>query len=291
MTPSRCVSGPLRRHALRAGLLLGALGALGAGELLGAPPGPEAPRLRLRAHAHNDYEHPRPLQDALELGFGSVEADIHLVDGRLLVAHDLWQVKPERTLEALYLEPLRERVRTNAGRVVPGAPTFWLLIDLKSPGATTWPVLRSVLEKYRPMLTVFGPDGTQTNAVSVVLNGNVSRALLAAEPVRLAALEGRPEELEANPAPHLVPWVGESWNRLFTWRGAGPVPEADLARLRELVARAHDQGRQVRFWAAPDFEPGWRVVLEAGVDRINTDRLTALAQFLDAIEAARAAGF
>lgn len=288
MTPSRCVPGRLRQHAWRAGWLLGVLGSLG---LLGAPSGPEGSRWRLRAHAHNDYEHPRPLQHALELGFGSVEADIHLVDGRLLVAHDLWQVKPERTLEALYLEPLRERVRTNAGRVVPGAPTFWLLIDLKSPGATTWPVLRSVLEKYRPMLTVFGPDGTRTNAVSVVLNGNVSRALLAAEPVRLAALEGRPEELEANPAPHLVPWVGESWDRLFTWRGAGPLPEADRARLHELVARAHAQGRQVRFWAAPDFEPGWRVLLEAGVDRINTDRRVALAEFLDAIGATQAAGF
>ncbi len=275
----------MRLTALLGGLLLGGPG------LPGEPPGPEAPRWRLRAHAHNDYEHPRPLQHALELGFGSVEADIHLVEGRLLVAHDLWQVKPDRTLEALYLDPLRERVRTNAGRVVAGAPTFWLLVDLKSPGATTWPVLRAVLEKYRPMLTVFGPDGTRTNAVSVVLNGNVSRELLAAEPVRLAALEGRPGELEVNPAPHLVPWVGESWGRLFTWRGAGPLPEADRARLRELVARAHAQGRQVRFWAAPDFEPGWRVLLEAGVDRINTDRRDALAQFLDTAGAARAAGF
>lgn len=275
----------MRLTALLGGLLLGGPG------LPGEPPGLEAPRLRLRAHAHNDYEHPRPLQHALELGFGSVEADIHLVESRLLVAHDLWQVKPDRTLEALYLDPLRERVRTNAGRVVADAPTFWLLVDLKSPGATTWPVLRAVLEKYRPMLTVFGPDGTRTNAVSVVLNGNVSRELLAAEPVRLAALEGRPEELEVNPAPHLVPWVGESWGRLFTWRGAGPLPEADRARLRELVARAHAQGRQVRFWAAPDFEPGWRVLLEAGVDRINTDRRDALAQFLDTAEAARAAGF
>ena len=32
----------------------------------------------LRAHAHNDYEHTRPLLDALECGFGSIEADIHL---------------------------------------------------------------------------------------------------------------------------------------------------------------------------------------------------------------------
>ena len=33
-----------------------------------------------RAHAHNDYLHQRPLLDALDNGFCSVEADISLVD-------------------------------------------------------------------------------------------------------------------------------------------------------------------------------------------------------------------
>ena len=42
-----------------------------------------------RAHAHNDYEHTRPLQDALDHGFTSVEADVWLVDGELRVVHDL----------------------------------------------------------------------------------------------------------------------------------------------------------------------------------------------------------
>jgi hypothetical protein len=36
------------------------------------------------AHAHNDYLHQRPLLDALDHGFCSVEADIFLVDGELL---------------------------------------------------------------------------------------------------------------------------------------------------------------------------------------------------------------
>ena len=67
------------------------------------------PVLLPRAHAHNDYEHARPLAEALERGFGSVEADVWLVDGALLVAHDRKDVKPARTLAALYLEPLRER--------------------------------------------------------------------------------------------------------------------------------------------------------------------------------------
>src|SRR5262245_17162471 len=55
-----------------------------------------------RLHAHNDYEHPRPLLDALDHGFCSIEADIFLVDGQLLVAHDRTSLSPERTLEKLY---------------------------------------------------------------------------------------------------------------------------------------------------------------------------------------------
>src|SRR5437660_12585606 len=76
----------------------------------------------IHTHAHNDYEHKRPLFDALEHGFCSVEADIYLVDGQLLVAHNRSQVKPERTLQALYLDPLRELVKKNGGRVYPGGP-------------------------------------------------------------------------------------------------------------------------------------------------------------------------
>lgn len=51
-----------------------------------------------KAHAHNDYEHERPLFDALEHGFCSVEADIGFIDGELRVAHDQEDARPGRTL-------------------------------------------------------------------------------------------------------------------------------------------------------------------------------------------------
>ena len=69
------------------------------------------------AHAHNDYEHKRPLFDALAHGFGSVEADVFLVRGQMLVGHTAIDLRPERTLEKLYLEPLRQRIKANGGRV------------------------------------------------------------------------------------------------------------------------------------------------------------------------------
>ncbi|MFM9079001.1 MAG: hypothetical protein ACKOTE_02495, partial [Opitutaceae bacterium] len=113
------------------------------------------------AHAHNDYEHARPLHDALARGFGSVEADIWLVDGALLVAHDRKALRPERTLQALYLDPLRERARTLGGRVQPGRDGFTLLVDVKSAAGPTYAALHTVLAGYAELLTEFrGVSGT-----------------------------------------------------------------------------------------------------------------------------------
>src|SRR5262245_24909461 len=90
----------------------------------------EAPLLT-RGFAHNDYEHKRPLLDALELGFCAVEADIFLIEGQILVGHDAKDLTSERSLTRLYLDPLGRRVRENRGRVHPRGPEFLLLIDIK----------------------------------------------------------------------------------------------------------------------------------------------------------------
>jgi len=99
------------RPLLRSLLVLFTLVGLVAGALPTAAAAPSRVRPLAQAHAHNDYEHDRPLFDALSHGFTSVEADIYLVDGQLLVAHDPEDLDPARTLRSLYLEPLRERFR------------------------------------------------------------------------------------------------------------------------------------------------------------------------------------
>ena len=58
--------------------------------------------------------------------------------GALLVAHYLENVQPDRTLAALYLTPLRERIHQNGGQVYREGPQFWLLIDIKSAGVETY---------------------------------------------------------------------------------------------------------------------------------------------------------
>lgn len=236
-----------------------------------------------RAHSHNDYEQKRPLLDALAQGFCSVEADIWLVNGALLVAHDLKDAKPERTLQALYLDPLRERARTNGGSVYPGGPEFTLLIDLKSDAAPTYRVLRDLLAGYSPALTRFTPTNTTRGAVTVILSGNRPTELVAAETSRWCAIDGRFNELATNPPPSLVPLVSDSWRTHFDWIKDGTLTEAERRKLDDLVSQAHREGRRVRFWGVQDQPFAWRELHEAGVDLINTDKLAELRGFLTAL--------
>ncbi|MCX6952901.1 MAG: phosphatidylinositol-specific phospholipase C/glycerophosphodiester phosphodiesterase family protein [Verrucomicrobia bacterium] len=242
---------------------------------LGAEPAP-----LVRAHAHNDYEHTRPLLDALDCGFGSIEADIHLVDGKLLVAHDRKAVKPERTLEALYLDPLRERVKRNGGRVYRGGPTITLLIDVKTEAAATYAALDAVLKNYASMLTVFRQGVAETGAVTVIVSGARAPAVMAAQDLRYAAMDGRIEDLTGKTTSGLVPWMSDNWQKVFQAKWTEGVPEAALPRLRDIVQQAHAQGRKVRFWNTPDTPAAWRFLFEAGVDIINTDHLAELQAFL-----------
>ena len=240
-----------------------------------------------RAHAHNDYEHKRPLLDALDQGFCSVEADIWLSKDGLLVAHTPLDLKAGRTLQKLYLDPLRERVKANRGKVHAGGPPFYLLIDVKTEAKATYAELAKVLEEYADILTVTRDGKTEVKAVTVVVSGNCDRDAIGKQAVRYAAIDGRPADLDSDAAADLVPWISTSWASQFKWNGTGPMPEAERIKLKEFVAKAHKRGRMVRFWATPETPELWRELVAADVDLINTDKLAELRMFLEKEDAKR----
>ncbi|MYR43505.1 phosphatidylinositol-specific phospholipase C/glycerophosphodiester phosphodiesterase family protein [Streptomyces sp. SID5910] len=278
-----------RRRALTTlGAALAGAVALPAGTAL-AGEDRRGPRPLWRAHAHNDYEHPRPLLDALDHRFGSVEADIYLVGGRLLVAHDPEDLDPARTLESLYLDPLAARVRAHHGRVYRGdRRPLQLLVDIKTEGAATYLELDRRLRRYRHLFTTYAHGRVHPGAVTVVVSGDrAARAPMAAQKTRPAFYDGRLTDLGTSAPASFVPLISDNWTLNFTWQGVGAFPEAERSKLRDIVGAVHARGQRVRFWATPDL-PGaardavWGELLAAGVDHLNTDDLAGLEAFLDA---------
>ena len=233
-----------------------------------------------RAHSHNDYVHARPLHEALELGYCSVEADIYLVEGRLLVGHDRKDLKPDRTLEALYLDPLQAIARRNGGRIHRAVATITLLIDIKTEAEATYLALDTVLSRYPDLLTSFSPVQTEPRAVTVIISGNRAVDVIARQSSRRAAIDGRPTDLEGSASAALIPWISANWSDLSKWRGNGAMPAADREKLSRWVTLAHQQGRALRFWNTPDTPAMWQLLLEAGVDIIGADHLAPFRDFL-----------
>jgi glycerophosphoryl diester phosphodiesterase len=251
-----------------------------------APQG--APVIQTRAHAHNDYLHTRPLLDALAFGFCSIEADIWLVDGELLVAHERSAVDARRTLDSLYLKPLWERFQANGGRIYPlgGLPhrpeeaAVTLLIDIKNKGAETFRVLDRKLADYAPMLTTFTDETTIPGAVTVIISGDRANDMILSSNPRRAGIDGRLSDLDGPLNRNQVPLISDNWALHFGWAGQKDMSADETAKLDAIVARAHERGMRVRFWNIPQNEAAWSRLYDAGVDLLITDDLGRLYAFL-----------
>lgn len=224
-------------------------------------------------HAHNDYLHGRALQDALAAGCRSVEADVFLEDGALLVGHDRWMLRAHRSLRRLYLEPLRARVQERGGSVHGDGLPFVLLVDLKQGGGEVLAALTRELADFAPMLTRVRGDDVEPGAVTVVLSGSRPEANAIGGGERWFAIDGRLRDLDSDAPSSAVPLVSEPWTRHFTWDGFGPMDEPEREKLADLVRRARARGRWLRFWGAPDRPETWDLWRECGGIWIHTDRL------------------
>jgi len=243
----------------------------------------------LPAYAHNDYENQRPLFEALELGYRGVEADYYVVDGELLVGHDVDDLQPDRTLEALYLLPLRQRV-AQLGTVCADRSVFTLNIESKEPGEDAYRALHDRLHGYADILSVVR-DGVETpGPVQVVLVGwHPPLDDLSRQRVRLVSVQAHfadlPEDHAAYPS-HLLRMISVAYKTQFTWRGGSRVPARFERRLAAvLTARDAVPGRIVRVFRVPESIHIYRALVRGGVDLIGTKTIVRSHEMLLEIQA------
>ncbi len=236
----------------------------------------------VRGHSHNDYDQRHPLHDAIDQRFYSVEADIWLRDGKILVSHMGWSFKG--SLEDLYLTPLQKLV-DRLGSVHGDGRTFYLWVDLKDGSAQLRAKLHQLLEKF-PMLTIFGGKGASAGAVTVILTGDEeSKSKFVNEhSIRRACRDSNDLNERDSQGDDRWSWYALKWSDYIHWNGNGPIGASERQRLERLVALAHAKGRRLRFWDVPRNEAVWKTALEAGAEQLSTDDLSKMHSFLEHLE-------
>ncbi|MEM8892864.1 MAG: phosphatidylinositol-specific phospholipase C/glycerophosphodiester phosphodiesterase family protein [Bacteroidota bacterium] len=228
------------------------------------------------AHAHNDYEHKRPLFDALEQGFSSVEADVWLIKGELYVKHNKpLSVSNTPSLEELYLLPLKKIYEERRNGLYENLDRpFFLMIDIKSEASSTYRVLKEKLVAYRSLLLGEKPP------LLIFLSGNRPIELVQSERNPFVGIDGRPDDLGKGYSPEFMPVISQRFSKIIKWNGKAPILPEQFAVLEALAKSCHAEGKLLRLWASPETELCWKKLREAGVDLINTDKLEALHLFL-----------
>lgn len=232
------------------------------------------------AFSHNDYRRKRPLLDALNNGFRYVEADIYLRKGKLVVAHILPCLKPNRTLEALYLKPLLEYVQQDTAANHLNQWPLTLLIDIKSDGEKTYEALLPLLEKYKSILSGYENGQTTLRNVTIVLSGHKPVELIKNVSSGYVFMDDNLRNISSYNVAELFPIASCKYSRLLKWKGKGTIPPSETQKLAFYVAEAHRNGSKVRLWAAPQNKAVWSELLKCNVDLINTDHLSSLRRFL-----------
>lgn len=239
------------------------------------------------AHAHNDYWHVRPLLQSLKNGFMSVEADCHLIDGRMLVAHEKMFTKKKRTLQKLYLEPLLKLAKENnpdsyrdKSIYKTGEQEFILYIDIKANCEHFIPHLDSVLKNYDALLTKFVDGKKITGAVRVLVDHCGNDGYVLNSNPRYLSLSGNLSDADKKHGKDIMPRISFSYNSLLQWKGKGKMPETEKQKLKAFMQKAHSNGYEVRMWAAGNKKKVWKELVAAGVDWINVDRLKKFRRFM-----------
>jgi hypothetical protein len=227
-----------------------------------------------QAHSHNDYEQPTPFKAAHKQQFGSIEADLFLVNDSLYAAHTREDIKPQRTFSRLYLEPILLDIRKNDGRIYAQKDLgLQLLIDLKTPAEET---LAALVKLLKPHEAILAPKGS----VKIVVSGNTPAPEAFAKYPDFIFFDGRPDIPYTSQQLTRIGLISQAFPRYSKWNGEGDLPEKDKKALTKVIDQVHNQNKKIRFWATPDNIQTWRTLMRLKVDFLNTDKVIEMGDYL-----------
>lgn len=228
-----------------------------------------------KLHSHNDYLQNVPFWEAFGAGAASIEVDVILREGKLMVAHEAESIKSELTLRSLYFEPIQKAVKLGMIEDF----DFHLLIDSKTEGyATLDAIVKDAAEFEELLFSAKNPNG-----LKLIISGNRPKPEDYSTYPEWIFFDYQSKTLTSD-----LPWekiglVSLSFRQFSVWNGKGRIVQAEKTKLEEFITLVHSFQRPVRFWASPDSKSAWKAFYEMGVDYINTDQPAVAQAYLSTL--------
>ena len=234
-------------------------------------------KLPILLHSHNDYENQVPFYQAYSQGINSIEVDLHYVDGKLMVGHDPEDISALRTFETLYVEPIVEQFSLNDGRAWRDSEReLQLMIELKT---ATEPTLSTVVEVLNKHPEIF--DVTKNkDAVRIVITGNIPAPQEFEKYPQYVMFDGTVGTEYTKEQLERVALISENFRQYTHWNGKGMMIASELAAVKSTIATAHEMGKPIRFWAAPDGVTTWYTFYNLGVDYLSPNNFNGCIEFM-----------
>ena len=252
-----------------------------------------------------------PLYDALNIGCISVEADIWLQNGELLIGHEKGSTDPARTLKSLYLDPLvsilsdrNPDLDLNDGTDHSGSlkgvfsaddsVSLVLLVDIKTESGDTLAVLMDQLSPLADQRFLTHFDGSQIiqGPLTIVGTGNTNFDTIYNEKDRNILFDAPLDNDWSEDSP-----ASKAYNKDNSYYASvsfdksigkpsfsGDLSDEQIGKVKNQIQGAHKRGLKVRYYDTPNGfgeESTQERLWQEGVDVLNRDDLEAAKEFLE----------
>ncbi|MCF0159459.1 MAG: alkaline phosphatase [Bacteroidaceae bacterium] len=224
-------------------------------------------------HSHNDYWRTMPFYEAYSQYAQSIEADVYLLNGELLVGHDTDESTPDKKFVTMYMEPIVKLFRANGGHMWKDSDApMQLMVEAKNDNVALLNELVRNLEKYPDVFC-------SENGVRVVITGYDLKPDEFSLFPKWMYFDGglsknyTPEQLER------VALFSECFEDYAHWNGKGNILDSQLEALKKAIDKAHALNKPIRFWGAPETTTAYYTFYNLGIDFFNTDHPAQAYQF------------
>jgi hypothetical protein len=185
------------------------------------------------------------------------------------------------TFRSSYLLPIYSQYKKNGGKVHENFDDeMYLFLDIKYDAKKTCQKLWEELSPYNEILTYrIGPQWHE-GKLKIVVFGNAPLHVLQQERISFAAIQGTIDDIVKNYDSKLMPVIGINFEKDINWNGVGKMPFDEFMKTKDIIRKAHEQGKKIRVFNCPEEENIWDVMLTTGVDFINTSSAAKFSKFL-----------